>query len=474
MLFLRKLLFWVFVVVYIIICPLLILYALGYIYSPVKQELVHTGVLYIATVPAGADVYLAKSHFSHTTPATIRELLPGSYKVTLRKKGYRAWTHSITIEAGKAVTFKNILLIPNNWPQKNITADTCKDLIPIENDQSFLITTGSELGSFFIYNVNGAIRSLSSIQSPFSTLPVTKVYSAAESDVLIIYGGSFGDKKYLYLNLKDNKPYAIDITRFFPDEPSFIAWQAAKETDLFTCRKNCINFINVETGKTFPCYLENIKGFGIYGEGLYIIDQNNVLTYQTFETYKQKDLSEDMHLAKRLFDRSEFYRIEARNADTIFFLGTKGDFIVSSPPYHIAAQDVIGYKFGGNPDLLLYWTKTSLAIADFSISRDKTTFHENFKVQTIYENGRSIKQAFWLDDRSHILCNDADSIYLIELQPQGPPHVESILGIKGRTKVFYDGDENTLYYLDADSGVLNQIQIIPKQPITISPFRMYD
>jgi hypothetical protein len=471
MLLLRKLLFLSFLIAYIIICPLLVLYALGYIYSPVKQELVHTGILHLTSIPSDADIYMEKSHFSSNTPATIQELLPGSYKITLRKKGYKPWIHSITIEAGKAIAFRNILLIPNNWPQENITTHGCKNLIDIENEQLFIVTTGSNLDSFFVYNMDGKIRPLLPFRSPFFSLPAAKVFYEAKSDAIVVCAGPGSNRKYLYLNLEDKNTGAIDITKLIPEEPSFITWQGQKEPDLFTWQKNCINLIEVRKEKTYPCYLENIKGFGIYDEGLFIIDQNDALIYQALDTRKQKNLSEDMHLSERLFSRSEFYHIKARNDKTIFLLGTKGDFIVNLPPYYFAAKDVVGYSFGSNPDLLLYWTKTSLSIVDFSVGRDKTVSHENFKVQTIYDNGRNLKQVLWADEDSHILCNDADSIYLIELLPQGPVHVEFILKVKNNIKTFYDNGENALYYLDDKDGVLKRLQIIPKQPITISPFR---
>jgi hypothetical protein len=469
MLLLRKFLFLVFLIVYVIVCPLLILYALGYIYSPVKQELVHTGILHLATIPDGADIYLEKSHFSHNTPATIRELLPGSYKVTLRKKGYKPWTHSITIEAGKAAAFRNILLIPENFPQENITTHGCKDLIDIGNEQLFIVTTGSTLDSFFVYNINGKIRPLLSFRSPFFTLPVSKVLYEAPSDVVIIYAGPGGARKYLYLNLDDKKTDAIDITNLISRSPSFIAWQKQKEPLLFACQKSCIDLINVKAEKTYPCWLEDIKGFGVYDDGVYVIDANDAIVYQVHGTNKQKNLSQDLSLPKRLFNRSDFYHIKTEDGDTIFLLGTEGDFIVTLLPYFIAVKNVVGYRFGSDSDLVLYWTKTSLGIVDFSVGMTKTGLNENFKVRTLYENGRNIKQVFWLDDRSHILCNDADYIYLIELLPQGPPHVEFVTKIKSNTKVFYDNDKNTLYYLDDGSGVLKQIQIISRLPITISP-----
>jgi hypothetical protein len=47
--------------------------------------------------------------------------------------------------------------------------------------------------------------------------------------------------------------------------------------------------------------------------------------------------------------------------------------------------------------------------------------------------------------------------------------VEFVGKIKNNTKVFYDNGENALYYLDDKDGVLKRLQIISKQPITISP-----
>lgn len=469
MLLLRKFLFLILLLAYVIVCPLLILYALGYIYNPVKQELVPTGILQLTTIPSGADIYLEKSRFSHNTPTAIKELLPGSYKVTLRKKGYRPWTHSITIEAGKVAAFRNILLIPENWPQESITTHGCKDLIDIENEKLFIVTTGSSMDGFFVYNVDGKIRPLLSFRSPFFTSPVSKVLYEAQSNVIIVYASQAGGKKYLCLNLDDKKTDATDITKLISPQPSFIAWQKQKEPLLFACRKSCIDLVSVAEETTYPCWLADIKGFGVYNEGVYVIDANDSLVYHTPGMHRQKNLSEDMNLPNRLFSRSDFYRIETEDGETFFFLGSQGDFIVNLPPYYIAAQDVIGYRLGNNSGLVLYWTKTSLSLADFSAGTDKTGLNENFRVRTLYENGRNIKQVFWLDDRSHILCSDADSIYLIELLPQGAPHVEFVTGIKDNTKVFYDSTENTLYYLDDKNGVLKQLQIISKLPITISP-----
>src|SRR3989339_88687 len=110
----RKILFWIFTAVYAVLCPLLILYSLGYAYSPIRGEWARTGVLKLSTLPHGAEIFLEKSRFTHQTPAAIEELLPGDYTITLRKKGYKVWTQRVSIEAGKATAYEKIVLIPDS------------------------------------------------------------------------------------------------------------------------------------------------------------------------------------------------------------------------------------------------------------------------------------------------------------------------------------------------------------------------
>ena len=108
----RKLLFYIFLVLYLILCPLLILYSLGYIFNPQNKEIVQTGVIYLSSLPSDADIFLEKSHYIHATPSMIEELLPGDYTITLKSEGYKDWVENVTVEAGKAISFNNILLIP--------------------------------------------------------------------------------------------------------------------------------------------------------------------------------------------------------------------------------------------------------------------------------------------------------------------------------------------------------------------------
>src|SRR4051812_25026631 len=96
---LRKILFYVFVAAYAIIGPLMVLYALGYIFRPGEEKgMVPTGLISLATEPSGATVYVGNKRYSKKTPAVVRNLLPGSYPVSIQMKGHRGWSSKVPVE----------------------------------------------------------------------------------------------------------------------------------------------------------------------------------------------------------------------------------------------------------------------------------------------------------------------------------------------------------------------------------------
>lgn len=116
MLLLRKILFPIFVTAYLVFCPLLIAYALGYLFRPgAPQEIVKTGLIHLSSVPPGARVVVGRSRFRENTPTVIRDLLPGHYRVRVVRPGYQPWQHGVRVEAGKASSFGRILLLPVRW-----------------------------------------------------------------------------------------------------------------------------------------------------------------------------------------------------------------------------------------------------------------------------------------------------------------------------------------------------------------------
>ncbi|RMD50419.1 PEGA domain-containing protein, partial [Candidatus Parcubacteria bacterium] len=113
---LRRIIFWLFVIAFFIISPLIILYTSGYRYNPHSGRLVKTGVLTIDSDPRGATIKLNNELQEKKTPTTIKQLLPGTYELTVEKENYKAWRGKIQIYGGQTTNISNIFLFLDSEP----------------------------------------------------------------------------------------------------------------------------------------------------------------------------------------------------------------------------------------------------------------------------------------------------------------------------------------------------------------------
>ena len=110
---LRKILFYLFATAYVVLCPLLIMYARGYIMKPGDQtQLVRTGALYVSTAPSGGEIYIGGEFSGKKTPNFIQGIVPGEQDLLLKLDGYLDWKMTIPFAAGKTTVIDTVLFVP--------------------------------------------------------------------------------------------------------------------------------------------------------------------------------------------------------------------------------------------------------------------------------------------------------------------------------------------------------------------------
>ena len=242
MFILRKILFFLFLLIYVIFCPILILRALGIVFEPESQKnIVKTGLIYASSIPSGASVYLNDNLFPEKTPAIIRNLPQGDYAVKLVLLGHLAWEKTVPVEAEQATTLKNILLIPHNWEYEGLSPLKFDQLIPLYGNNYLLFTKGEELKDIFIYRWhegledkllmikpslknNEAVTSLFSSDFPYLNAKILSYYTVGNSPFILFCVDFEDQERFLWVDLREKIPAIKDITDFFPTKPQEILW----------------------------------------------------------------------------------------------------------------------------------------------------------------------------------------------------------------------------------------------------------
>ncbi|MDD5561507.1 MAG: PEGA domain-containing protein [Candidatus Omnitrophica bacterium] len=92
--------------------PFILSFALGYKFNTHTLKFVKTGLIYIKTQPEGSSIYLDGKLVPEKSPASVQELLPGVYKITLALKKYYPWRSEVYVEAGKVSRIDKVILFP--------------------------------------------------------------------------------------------------------------------------------------------------------------------------------------------------------------------------------------------------------------------------------------------------------------------------------------------------------------------------
>ena len=165
----RRVIFVVFLLIFFLISPLVILYAAGYKFSKSGLNFQKTGMFILDSKPKGAKIYLngklqqtfLKKLLSSpdsfiTTPAKIKNLLPAEYNLTLAAAGYWPWQKKLKIESGASTYAEDIYLFKKELPIslvsgeiKKIQLSPNKNLLALlANQQLVLINLASQEQTF--------------------------------------------------------------------------------------------------------------------------------------------------------------------------------------------------------------------------------------------------------------------------------------------------------------------------------------
>ncbi len=96
----RRALFFLFVGIFLISAPLVVLYTAGYRFNRTSNTVLQTGTLSLASIPRGADIFLHGQDVRDTTPTVLQRLPQGTHAVRIERNGYYPWERSVHVQSG--------------------------------------------------------------------------------------------------------------------------------------------------------------------------------------------------------------------------------------------------------------------------------------------------------------------------------------------------------------------------------------
>ncbi len=469
---LRKIVFYFFSLIFIVFCPLIVLYALGYLFKPGhEQGIVKTGLIYAATVPAGASVTLSGKLLEQPTPSLMLDLMPGEYPLTLSLKGYKPWNQNLPVEAGKATVIDKILLLPEEFKPEILAEESFRDFVPFARGTRLLLTRTSKLSDVQVFDTRSEeVRPLVSSKAGMAGVRFSRFF-VREDSPLILFETDEASNKHRYLLFKADDEVPQDLTPLFLESPETVVWNGAAEDVLFAVREGTVNRVDAGKNTVSPGFLKDVRGIGLFEKGVYALKKDNTLLMQEMDGEGRKLLSRDADLVKTLLGETDEYSLHVFSRDLVLFLGRDGKLVSNRLPYVHTETGVSGMEFYGGtflvgPRKVLAWGPDSISVLDFRrMPAEKEIFEKGVRLISVFRDGSDIRQAFWVFEGAHILFRDGQHVSLLELEGFGQSQVNPIVDVKKDSMIYYSDDTGKLYYLAESGGALSALEILPKRKI---------
>ncbi|MHB8903728.1 MAG: PEGA domain-containing protein [Patescibacteria group bacterium] len=280
--FFKNYLFHIFVFLFIVLTIIISLYASGYKFNlswPLNfnRLLQKTGMLAVSTIPKNALIYLddkveVNSFFSWgqknyiRTPAKIKNILPGEYKIRFEEDGYWPFEKKITIYSGQTTFLEDINLFRSDLSL--LVSSSTSNIISLSPNQKYLYIIDAKkvinLASGQIYDFNAAKDSI------FEWLD--------NGDKLFSDGIILNFSKNSSEDLKSK--VGIETKNWFYDR---------NNNRFYYQNNNSISYITGNNISVLAKEGENYLSFVAYSDHIfYISEQNNKIKLQDYSLKTQK------------------------------------------------------------------------------------------------------------------------------------------------------------------------------------------
>lgn len=214
----RKILFLIFLCLFLLAAPTIILYSQGYRLSIPPQNgkiLVKTGGLFVKAYPKQADIYvngkLSKKTDIFFGSSLIENLMPKRYAVEIKKYGYHTWVKQLGIEEKQVTEAKYVMLFPENPPFAT-AADAVDKFWPSPDGKKIVLYSETPEGwSLKLYNVENNLKSQLAEDTDISPegSGLSSLEWSSDGKEIVILAKLHDEERYYSINVERMSPQLI-------------------------------------------------------------------------------------------------------------------------------------------------------------------------------------------------------------------------------------------------------------------------
>ncbi len=447
----RRAIFWIFIALFFITAPLLILYTIGYRYNWERGKLQETGVAVLDYRPNDSVLTINTKKQSGNPPMRFPGLTPGRYTFTLHKDGYTDWTKRLWIEPSKTTFAQHMILWKTGSAATAVSEDTSRIVIASPNQKRIAFVEKKNPARIQFINTrtqkNEATTSIP--LSPKSEI-TTLVWSARGKRLFV--EGSAGEQ--FTIDMESGTPTALPLSRIIPERLENVAWNNADDDRLYGYRRTKqpqggyelveIDLFRGATQSASVPFAQKAP-YRVEDDLLYRID-NGALVITEFIT-SRRALERRLALPDAPTTNVTFLQNGPDGVITLFDAAHKRLLLIDKEtktlyPIQETIDGVVTAAWSPLKNRLAWSTGKELWLLDLEQSTREIMLEEKEKIQDIA----------WDPGNEYVFYGAGDAVHVIEIDNRDGRNRATVATVPGRKGLIVGSDGTTIWMTGASEG----------------------
>lgn len=297
----RVLVYCVMVLCVVGLVTVLVFLMLGYRFNKANNSVEQGGLVQFISRPTDAKITIGRAKLANTTPTKIT-VNPGQYLATMSRSGYRTWSKTVDVQAGRVLWLNYAQLVPETVKTKPVMSlGKTNGVLVSNNGKKLAYFTVGQPQTLKIIAIDGTTPKATSLTLPDGLLPTdskaTPViqYWSKDADTILASVKTGSKTEWLYVDVNTPKN-SVNISSAYD-----IAIQSARfdprsnTTIILHTTAGDVRTVDMASGQMSAVLVANVNKIALYGAKhlLYLYTNNEkkqALGYLTLGQKTGRDL----------------------------------------------------------------------------------------------------------------------------------------------------------------------------------------
>ena len=460
----KKIFFWVLAILFFLTAPIVVLYTMGYRFSPERGIFIYSGSVTIKPTPREVNVFIDGKQ----VPKGIINFLnysyhvdglhPGEHSLKVEAPDYYSWFKKIRIHSGLSTEFWNIFLIRKKYTITTYPTGAVNNFFNSpDNKRVALVENGKEnkKTTIKIFNIkkNEAEYVFSLDGYYFSDKEKENIEWSPREGLLTVplIKSDDGKREYFVVILGTREIKNLNGL-LGVDKISQVRWSPREKNTVFYIANHNLFKVKLNNpDKKILVANDNVYGYDLSNFNLYYFSGKTGMIYEK-SIWGDGD-STQLTLTPIKVSAGDKFRVIAYDDKRVAIISQNGDLFLFNDgdkgnEINKLAQNVRGLHFSDDGKKMVFWNNNEIFVY----------FTRKWETQPIRKEGetigiarffRKIDNVEWFRDYEHIIFSVDGTIKMTELDSRSVRNMYDIVKLKNKKpKVIYIGEKDRLLFSD--------------------------